>query len=307
MLIILLVGALVSLLFGVYASVHDPTGETTIALFFSNTVSMKVWFTTAALVFAILQVLTALRLYGKVKIPKTFPKWLPDAHRLFGTLAFLLSLPVAFHCLWSFGFESTSSQTRRYVHSVAGCLFYGAFASKVLAVRTKRLAGLGVARHRQHHVHAPRRVVDDELAVVLPKSRVPGLLMFKRIVAAVEVVAVVGFVVMVALLLLKQPTKNLTALPATNFGAGGSDGRRLSPPDGAAVSLELRGLPWRRRRWRHRPQLRDGAVTSSFKDAASEVSFVKSGAGGMPAFRDELSEAEIQAIVDFTRTTLQSK
>ena len=141
LLIILLVGALVSLLFGVYASVHDPTGETTIALFFSNTVSLKVWFTTAALVFAILQVLTALRLYGKVKIPKTFPKWLPDVHRLFGTLAFLLSLPVAFHCLWSFGFESTSSQTRRYVHSVAGCLFYGAFASKVLAVRTKRLPG----------------------------------------------------------------------------------------------------------------------------------------------------------------------
>jgi hypothetical protein len=141
LLIILLVGALVTLLFGVYASIHDPTGETTIALFFSNTVSMKVWFTTLALVFAILQVLTALRLYGKVKIPKTFPTWLPDAHRLFGTLAFVLSLPVAFHCLWSFGFESTSSQTRRYVHSLAGCLFYGAFASKVLAVRTKRLPG----------------------------------------------------------------------------------------------------------------------------------------------------------------------
>jgi hypothetical protein len=141
LLIILLVGTLVSLLFGVYASVHDPTGETTIALFFSNTVGMKVWFTTAALTIALLQVLTALRLYGKVKIPKTFPKWLPDAHRLLGTLAFLLTLPVAFHCLWSFGFESTSSQTRRYVHSVAGCLFYGAFASKVLAVRTKRLPG----------------------------------------------------------------------------------------------------------------------------------------------------------------------
>jgi hypothetical protein len=141
LLIILLVGALVSLLFGVYASIHDPTGETTIALFFSNTVSMKVWFTTLAVLFAILQVLTALRLYGKVKIPKTFPKWLPDAHRLFGTIAFVLTLPVAFHCLWSFGFESNSGQTRRYVHSVAGCLFYGVFVSKVLAVRTKKLPG----------------------------------------------------------------------------------------------------------------------------------------------------------------------
>ena len=141
LLIVLLVGALVTLLFGVYASVHDPTGETTIALFFSNTVGMKIWFTTAAVVFALLQVLTALRLYGKIKIPKTFPTWLTDAHRLFGLLAFLLSLPVAFHCLWSFGFESNTSQTRRYVHSIAGCLFYGAFAAKVLAVRTKRLPG----------------------------------------------------------------------------------------------------------------------------------------------------------------------
>src|SRR4029077_7631831 len=86
LLIVLLVGVLVSLLFGVYASVHDPTGETTIALFFSNTVGMKVWLTTAALVFAVLQVLTALRIYGKISIPKTFPAWLPDAHRLLGTL-----------------------------------------------------------------------------------------------------------------------------------------------------------------------------------------------------------------------------
>ena len=141
LLIILLVGALVSLLFGVYASVHDPTGETTIALFFSNTVGMKVWFTTAALGLAVLQVATALRLFDKIKIPKTVPAWLGDLHRLFGTLAFLLTLPVAFHCLWSFGFESTSTQTRRYVHSLVGCLFYGAFVSKVLAVRTKRLPG----------------------------------------------------------------------------------------------------------------------------------------------------------------------
>lgn len=141
LLIIFLVGALVSLLFGVYASVHDPTGESTIALFFSGTLNLKVWFTTTAVLFALLQVLTALRLYGKVKIPRQFPKWLGDAHRLFGTLAFLISLPVAFHCLWSLGFESSSSETRRYVHSIAGCVFYGAFAMKVLSVRTKRLPG----------------------------------------------------------------------------------------------------------------------------------------------------------------------
>jgi hypothetical protein len=62
-------------------------------------------------------------------------------HRLSGTLAFLFTLPVAFHCLWSLGFESSLDDTRRFVHSVAGCAFYGVFVIKVLSVRVGRLPG----------------------------------------------------------------------------------------------------------------------------------------------------------------------
>ena len=132
-------GAAVAVLLGVYGRVHDPTGESTIALFFSGTLNLKAWFTTAAVLLAVVQVLTALRLYGKVKIPRAFPRWLGDVHRLSGTLALLFSLPVAYHCLWALGFESDAGAPRRFVHSVAGCFFYGAFLTKVLVVRRRGL------------------------------------------------------------------------------------------------------------------------------------------------------------------------
>ena len=73
---ILAVGAAVSVFFGTYAHVHDPAGEATISLFFSGTLNLKAWFTTVALLFAALQVLTALRIYGKVKVPREAPAWL---------------------------------------------------------------------------------------------------------------------------------------------------------------------------------------------------------------------------------------
>ena len=61
------------------------------------------------------------------------------AHRISGRLAFLLSLPVAYHCLYQLGFQHSS--LRVLVHSILGCLFYGAFAAKVLIVRSRGLPG----------------------------------------------------------------------------------------------------------------------------------------------------------------------
>ena len=58
-------------------------------------------------------------------------------HRLAGTLAFLFTLPVAFLCLWSLGFQDHT--TRVLVHSLLGCFFYGAFVVKILAVRVRGL------------------------------------------------------------------------------------------------------------------------------------------------------------------------
>ena len=47
-------------------------------------------------------------------------------------MALLVSLPVAYHCLWSIGFESYTG--RVLLHSLAGCLVYGAFVVKVVGL-----------------------------------------------------------------------------------------------------------------------------------------------------------------------------
>lgn len=133
------IGAAVAVALGAYGSVHDPTGEGLFTLFFSGTINLKVWFATVAIVLALFQLLSALRLYGKVSVPRRMPPGLGDVHRLSGIAAFLFSLPVAYHCLWSLGMETDGGEMRRFAHSIAGCAFYGAFAMKVLSVRAQRM------------------------------------------------------------------------------------------------------------------------------------------------------------------------
>jgi hypothetical protein len=130
-------GAAVAVLLGVYGDAHSPTGEKPYSLFFTDTIQLKVWFAVIAVVLAVVQIFLAARMYGKVKWPRSEPSWLGDAHRLTGTLAFLISLPVAYHCLWSLGFQS--GDTRVLLHSLAGCFFYGIFVTKVLSVRISGL------------------------------------------------------------------------------------------------------------------------------------------------------------------------
>ena len=60
-------------------------------------------------------------------------------HRTTGWAAFLVSLPVAAACLWALGFQSGNN--RVLAHGLLGCAFYGAFAAKVIVVRSKRLPG----------------------------------------------------------------------------------------------------------------------------------------------------------------------
>jgi len=127
------VGAAVAVGVGAYGSIHDPTGRSLVTLFFSSTINLKVWLATLAIALAGFQLASALRLY-EVFGRGGASDWLGIAHRISGTGAFLLSLPVAYHCLWALGFNSGSG-TRVLVHSVAGCLFYGAFAAKVFSVR----------------------------------------------------------------------------------------------------------------------------------------------------------------------------
>ena len=133
-------GAAVAVALGVYGRVHDPSQELVLTLFFSSTISMKVWLGSVAVAFAVAQVLSALWVYGK--LPVRAPAWAGTAHRISGRLAFIVSLPVAYHCLWSLGFQDTD--TRVLLHSLFGCAVYGAFAAKVTIVNSKGLPGLAL-------------------------------------------------------------------------------------------------------------------------------------------------------------------
>ena len=133
------VGALVAVVLGIYGNVHDPATDLSITLGFSDTITMKVWLASIAVLFALLQVFSALWMYGKLPISSR-PSWLADAHRISGRLAFLISLPVAYHCLYQLAFQTTT--TRVLAHSLLGCLFYGAFATKVTIIHMPGRAGI---------------------------------------------------------------------------------------------------------------------------------------------------------------------
>ena len=134
-----LAGALVALTLGIYSTVHEPASDLAITLGFQDTITMKVWLASVAVLFALFQVLSALWMYGRLPLRRA-PGWLGDAHRISGRLAFLLSLPVAYHCLYQLAFQSTT--TRVLAHSLLGCLFYGAFAAKVTIIRLPGRAGV---------------------------------------------------------------------------------------------------------------------------------------------------------------------
>ena len=129
----LLLGAGVSLALGVYANVHAPSSRPLVTLGFSGMLQMKAWLATAALVLLVVQLATALWMWGRLPGAGTAPAWTAMVHRWSGSVAFVLTLPVAFHCLWALGFGSPS--WRVLLHSVAACLFYGAYAAKMLALR----------------------------------------------------------------------------------------------------------------------------------------------------------------------------
>lgn len=141
---IALVGAAVALGLGVYGNEHNPTGRSILndGLFFSGTLNMKAWLATIAAAFALFQIFSALRMYGRLPFPREMPAWLPAAHRISGVLAFLVSLPVAYHCLWALGFQFDDATTRVAAHSMLGCFFYGAFVTKMLLLRASSLPNL---------------------------------------------------------------------------------------------------------------------------------------------------------------------
>ncbi|MFI0981511.1 DUF6529 family protein [Streptomyces sp. NPDC021093] len=133
-----LVAAAVAVALGAYGKIHDPAGTAFNLAGFSSTGAVKSWLATAAFLLALVQVLSALAMYGRLPGVRTAP-WMPAAHRWSGRIAFLLAVPVAVHCLYGLGFQSFGS--RVMWHSLAGCFFFGAFSAKMLLLRAERLPG----------------------------------------------------------------------------------------------------------------------------------------------------------------------
>ncbi|HET9323440.1 MAG TPA: DUF6529 family protein [Gaiellaceae bacterium] len=103
---------------------------------FSTPIAFKAWFATAAIVLAIVQVLTGARIFGKISgLVRIAPPRVNRIHRWSGRLAILISLPVAFHCIFILGFQTTS--TRVLLHSLLGTFVYGVFVVKVWFVRDR--------------------------------------------------------------------------------------------------------------------------------------------------------------------------
>jgi Family of unknown function (DUF6529) len=101
--------------------------------------SLKSLLSTVALGLAVVQVVLALWMYRKLPGAGVAPKRVGLTHRIVGGVAFVVTLPVAIHCVIAYGVQVTDP--RVLVHSIAGCFFYGAFVAKVLLVQTKRLPG----------------------------------------------------------------------------------------------------------------------------------------------------------------------
>jgi hypothetical protein len=137
--LLLLCGAAVAVSLGVYAKVHPPALRPLFLVGFSGMLQLKTWLATAALVLVVVQVLTASWMWGRLPAAGRAPAWVPSAHRWSGSVAFVLTLPVVLHCVWSLGFVTNSP--RVLLHGLVGCAFYGAYAAKMLGLRLHRLPG----------------------------------------------------------------------------------------------------------------------------------------------------------------------
>jgi uncharacterized protein DUF6529 len=132
------VGGAVSLTLGVYGRLHHPTGIAVNLAGFSSALTVKVWLASVAVLLALVQLTSALIMYGKLPGVGAV-SWIGGLHRWSGRLAFLTTVPVAMQCLYALGFQTTDA--RVLLHSAMGCLFFGAFTVKMLALPKRGLPG----------------------------------------------------------------------------------------------------------------------------------------------------------------------
>lgn len=130
------IGAAVMIGLGVYGRLHTPTGVALNLAGFSSGLAAKTWLASGAFLLAIVQLITGLAIFGRIPLSGA---WLGPVHRWSGRAAVLLTVPVAAHCLYALGFQDFS--VRALVHSIVGCVFYGAFVCKMLILTREDTPG----------------------------------------------------------------------------------------------------------------------------------------------------------------------
>ena len=121
----------------------------------------------------------------------------------------------------------------------------------------------------------------------------------KRVVSAVQAVALAATAVFVVMLFANEPGD---AKPPR---ASGSAGRQQAAPaavDGDALySSRCASCHGQDGEGGIGPQL-SGRVEQRFPDVDDQVAVVAGGRGGMPSFQGRLTPEEIRAVVDYTRS-----
>jgi Family of unknown function (DUF6529) len=102
-------------------------------------VALKSLLASIAVGAAAVQVLLALWIYRRLPLAGSPPGAVRPAHGITGLALFALTVPIAVHCLVTYGVQLTGPRVA--VHSLVGCFFYGAFAAKVVLVHSRRLPG----------------------------------------------------------------------------------------------------------------------------------------------------------------------
>jgi hypothetical protein len=133
------VGSLVAVGLGVYGRLHEPTLVAVNIAGFSSGTAAKSWLASGAFLLALVQLWSAAALFGRLGRRRREagpPRWVGGVHRWSGRAAVLLTVPVAVHCLYAFGYQD--STPRVLLHSLAGCFLYGAFVAKMLVLQRPR-------------------------------------------------------------------------------------------------------------------------------------------------------------------------
>ena len=149
-------GSLVSVGLGVYGRTHEPTFYAINLAGFSSGTAAKAWLATGVFVLVVVQLASALVLYGRVP-GVTGPRWIGGLHRWSGRAAVLVSVPVAVHCLYALGLQHDSAPG---AGALAGGLLFlrGVHRQDARAARRGPTVGASGARrrrvHRGHHAVA---------------------------------------------------------------------------------------------------------------------------------------------------------